>query len=268
MGIHFLISDTKIRIPMAHIRDASHLVNDMDAHLFDERKLNSDQRIEEKIKRERAINERSGWLDCTEVFVINQFPFVTSVNSKLWGNYLGTEEDVHAIQPKDQNQRHHISTRRRIGRGGRVIFDRHCHNRSSFDTSVLDPSPSIPIQQPEYHLLTSLLSFRVFQIAPRAEQHTTLQNKPAHIQPFDPNAQPEAHIPPVVTRAPLMPPQPKKKRPVSEKALAAKKKVIEQLDPRTAAVKSMMKQAQKAAQQSQAQIQMHQAFQGPMQFLK
>jgi enhancer of polycomb-like protein len=62
-------SSTKIRIPIASLRDAANLVSDMDSHMFDESKfLSTDQRIEEKIKREKALNERSGWIDTTEVF--------------------------------------------------------------------------------------------------------------------------------------------------------------------------------------------------------
>ena len=61
--------NTKIKIPTQSLREAAHLVSDMDSNLFDEgRIMSADQRIEEKIKREKALNERGGWIDCTEVF--------------------------------------------------------------------------------------------------------------------------------------------------------------------------------------------------------
>jgi hypothetical protein len=68
----FNISEsTKIRIPMQNLKDASHLMSDMDSHLFDDGKIMStEHRIEEKIKREKALNEKSGWCDCTEVYIL------------------------------------------------------------------------------------------------------------------------------------------------------------------------------------------------------
>ena len=60
---------TSIRIPLQNLREAASIVTDMDSFLTnDGRDHASDLRIEEKIKRERAIQEKSGWLDCTEVF--------------------------------------------------------------------------------------------------------------------------------------------------------------------------------------------------------
>ena len=53
---------------MQNLREAASIVTDMDAYLADDGKDHAtDHRIEEKIKRERAIQEKSGWLDCTEV---------------------------------------------------------------------------------------------------------------------------------------------------------------------------------------------------------
>lgn len=59
---------TKIRIPFQNVRDAAALASDIDSHMFDDDLARSSTlKIEEKIKRERAIQEKSGWLDCTEV---------------------------------------------------------------------------------------------------------------------------------------------------------------------------------------------------------
>jgi hypothetical protein len=59
---------TKIRISIGSLRDAANLVTDMESQMFDETKfLSTDQRIDDKIKREKSLNERSGWLDTTEV---------------------------------------------------------------------------------------------------------------------------------------------------------------------------------------------------------
>jgi hypothetical protein len=52
---------------MQSLKDASHLVSDLDP-MFDDRIMSADHRIEEKIRREKALNDRSGWYDCTEVY--------------------------------------------------------------------------------------------------------------------------------------------------------------------------------------------------------
>lgn len=54
---------------MQSLKDASHLVSDLDP-MFDDRIMPVDHRIEEKIRREKALNDRSGWYDCTEVRII------------------------------------------------------------------------------------------------------------------------------------------------------------------------------------------------------
>ena len=231
----------------------------MDSHLFDEKVLSIDQRIEENIKREKALNEKGGWVDCTE------FPYRSSSKQELWGRHLGIE-----ITSKELFA--HTQTRRRVGRGGRIIFDRQTRlPGNDFMVNerdvISDPIPLLPCL--EYLLLTSRPSFRAFEIGPKDEEYVSLQNHPTHNLIFDPqksitdkDRRPPYLSPPQIVKLPLNPGHQtqRKKYPKSsaESRTSTKKKTPEVvLDPRAQAVKTMMRQAQQQAQQTQANLVMN-----------
>ena len=151
-------TSTKIKIPTQSLRDAAHLVSDMDSHLFDENKmLSAEQRIEEKIKREKQLNEKGGWIDCTE------FPFLPTPKQELWGRHLGIE--IHSQKPFV-----HTNTRRRIGRGGRVLFDRQTRVPeidTIFDERDIIQDPIKLIPELESILLIVVLVIGRLKSAPR-----------------------------------------------------------------------------------------------------
>ena len=91
MGILLLISEsTKIRIPIQSLREAANLVTDMDSQMLDEgRFMSSDQKIEEKVKKEKLINEKSGWIDCTEVLMFKTVSIYYSSAYKVVGLAFG-----------------------------------------------------------------------------------------------------------------------------------------------------------------------------------
>jgi hypothetical protein len=167
-----------------------------------------------------------------------------------------------------------------MGRGGRVIFDRHVHRpyHPSQYHSLLDP-PEPPTQwiptARYWNTHSSHTTFLAFQVAPKDEQYLNLQNKPSYNHAFDASKTlsetrfPRPSSPPQVVRLPLSsgPGQPKKKTPKQTTdskqtpTPAAQSKKKDSADARTQAVKSMMKQAQKQAQQNQAQLQLQQQMQ-------
>ncbi|KAJ3302343.1 Enhancer of polycomb-like protein 1 [Kappamyces sp. JEL0829] len=170
---------SKIRIPLDRLRDAVNIYTDIDSQLLEDVKtLSSDQKIEEHIKREKAIQEKSGWLDCTE------FPFTPHPSSTFWGSHLGIES----------RSGPHVSSRRRMGRGGRIVFDRHIqYNRDSIDSRLQDPLELPQIVPDTIH----------FTLNKAVKESQVLYNKPAHPFTFDPTQPVPIPQPPAdVIRAP------------------------------------------------------------------
>jgi hypothetical protein len=101
------------------------------------------------------------------------------------------------------------------------------------------------------------LQYRAFHIAPRDEQYVQLQNRPYYPLTFDPTKPPSTpSSPPTVVRIPLQQAtiiSTKKPKKIGEPKVF-RKKVVPELDVRSQQVKSMMKQAQKQAQLTQAQL--------------
>jgi hypothetical protein len=58
---------TKIRIPMQKLRDAANMVSDMDNLFYENADGEEGVTIEDKIKRMKLLDEKTGWLDETEV---------------------------------------------------------------------------------------------------------------------------------------------------------------------------------------------------------
>ncbi|KAI8897557.1 enhancer of polycomb-like-domain-containing protein [Globomyces pollinis-pini] len=297
---------TRIRIPLNSLKDASHLVTDMDQHLFDDARLSQEQRILEKIKREKLQNDRNGWIDHTEL------PFINP-QDLFWGRHLGIE--MCGFEYKQ------IKSRRRMGRGGRVVFDRMLI--STLPERTMIPKPSAGLGKENHQAIpenisntietleksdgdnhtvmidndtepttimaddiqkSRLMIYRSFHVNATEEQYKCLQTIPSYDLNFDPT-QPipdeEKHfntIPPQIVRIPIpattvaTTPNPpatlnststttvKKKK---EKTLTKKKQssTVDTTDARSMAVKTMMKEAQKQAQEAQAQIQQFQANQ-------
>ncbi len=71
---------------MDRLRDAVSIFTDIDSHLLDEIKnITSEQKIVEHINRERELQQKSGWLDSTEVLVrfnlSSHLPFIHSLRA-------------------------------------------------------------------------------------------------------------------------------------------------------------------------------------------
>ncbi|KAJ2996704.1 hypothetical protein HDV02_006264 [Globomyces sp. JEL0801] len=223
------------------LKDASHLVTDMDQHLFDDARLSQEQRILEKIKREKLQNDRNGWIDHTEL------PFINP-QDLFWGRHLGIE--MCGFEYKQ------IKSRRRMGRGGRVVFDRMLISTLPERTMIPKPSAglgkenhqAIPenisntietleksdgdnhtvmidndtepttimaddIQKSRYlwyeNIICRLMIYRSFHVNATEEQYKCLQTIPSYDLNFDPT-QPipdeEKHfntIPPQIVRIPI-----------------------------------------------------------------
>ncbi|KAJ3268785.1 Enhancer of polycomb-like protein 1 [Terramyces sp. JEL0728] len=224
---------TKIRIPAHSLRDAANIVSDMDSQLFNDGKtVSQDHKIDEKVKQIKLDDERNGVLDMTEVVVVSfKLPMECSIPESFWTRKFGLEDSIH------------IATRRRIGRGGRVIFDRRisCHISGKPSTSGKYRPTFIP------HIDQQ----KAFKIAPTDEQMQTLHNHPMVYQ--EPEKQ--SITPPQIIRIPLSnppslpttPSTPLKKKP---KPAPPKRKETTP-DLRTQQVKNMIKEAQKQAQLQQ-----------------
>ncbi|EGF81202.1 hypothetical protein BATDEDRAFT_34799 [Batrachochytrium dendrobatidis JAM81] len=298
---------TKIRIPMQKLRDAANLVSDLDSKLFADQFGPSTISVEDKVKKIRNLDERNGWADVTE----DPFLGIGTDELNLWRTVPLSDQvpDIHFLQA---NTPRVACIRRRIGRGGRIVFDRrHCQSDRRLHEAHatkwrFDDSDDEMDEEIEYEDDHMLISNRAFAIAPLEEEYRLLMNKPAfpdqiHVQPLPDILKLPTTNPPIqVIRAPTgaaahssalateststattQPsiaslanvPTPVKKRlsksnsfvtdskGTSQPSLVQpKKKIQEQLDPRTAAVKAMMLQSQRQAQQ---QINLSQSIQQP-----
>ncbi|KAJ3309112.1 Enhancer of polycomb-like protein 1 [Boothiomyces sp. JEL0838] len=228
---------TKIRIPAHSLRDAANIVSDMDSQLFNDGKIVSqDHKIDEKVKQIKLDDERNGVLDMTEL------PMECCAPESFWTRKLGLEDNIH------------IATRRRIGRGGRVIFDRRVSYHSGGKTVPSASGKYKPAFIP-YIDQQKLINFKAFKIAPTEEQLQSLQNHPMVYQ--EPEKQ--TITPPQIIRIPLSnppslpttPSTPLKKKP---KPAPPKRKETSTPDLRTQQVKNMIKEAQKQAQLQQGSL--------------
>lgn len=148
--------------------------------------------------------------------------------------------------------------RRRIGRGGRVIYDRHQSNLNldpkwKFDNYDEDVDEMIVEMQEDPRFIL----FRAFNLAPSSEQECrSLMNKPyfpdqINVVPIT-REQRLANQAALAAAAPqvVVAPPPKKRPPRTNEQKNIKKKVVPELDPRQAAVKAFLAASQKQASQN------------------
>ncbi|KAI8913284.1 enhancer of polycomb-like-domain-containing protein [Gorgonomyces haynaldii] len=232
---------TKIRIPIAKLRDA------VDIELGLQESQTESASIDEKVKRIKYLDEKNGWLDTTEKPLLSQ-------DDPHWSSRLGIEDQTHT------------HTRRRVGRGGRVIFDR-CSRRE--DRYSISETPLVIGPDSKVFL------FRSFQLS----TNDLGFHKYTHQQQVAP--QPVAKgltfpVPPIVpqpVKLPLQPPQQirtpnsTKKRTIKnsgEQNTQPKKKEVPQ-DPRQERMRNMLQLSQQRAQQAQMQIQVQGSPTAPQQ---
>lgn len=122
---------TKSRIPAARLREAANLVAEADLECImnsiAEAEINA---IEEKAAKAKLEDEKNGFVDYTEVYLLlnnMQCPILPS--EKKCGYWFdGLCSGSNLLSKISESPDHNLSqilSRRRIGRGGRVIFDRH-----------------------------------------------------------------------------------------------------------------------------------------------
>ncbi|RKO90477.1 enhancer of polycomb-like-domain-containing protein [Blyttiomyces helicus] len=176
---------------------------------------------EDHMRRRKQIEEQRGWLDVTED------PYVPLLNPTsgpdLWQQDIINVAD--ASMPADDPSR--ISRvpcgRRRVGRGGRILFDRHIRPRDclpsrrshggktrpgfppveDLDVDLTEEEEAMWIDLAqrlrfegsdndlnvdiiEMDDTASFMAFRALSLGPREEDLRTLMNKPAHMEQFAP----------------------------------------------------------------------------------
>ncbi|KAJ3187985.1 Enhancer of polycomb-like protein 1 [Gaertneriomyces sp. JEL0708] len=109
----------KIRLNPTSHRSAAQIAQALESRY---RNRNHDQSPEVKARKKKAMEESQGWLDITEE------PYVASDRPRAEMNRWRHDLDALRLLLADEQCReelHYPSGRRRIGRGGRIIIDRH-----------------------------------------------------------------------------------------------------------------------------------------------
>ncbi|KAI9094350.1 enhancer of polycomb-like-domain-containing protein [Phlyctochytrium arcticum] len=111
----------KIRIPPANIRTAAQIVQAMESKLHDTSPEHDPSTPEGKARRKKLIEQNQGWVDCTES------PFVPPIKSnaiRCWRRNI-TALPVRENLEVDSDGEVRFYARKRVGRGGRILLDRH-----------------------------------------------------------------------------------------------------------------------------------------------
>lgn len=201
------------------LREVGAIIDDVEA---------SSEKIEEKVRRAKAILDASGWEDCTEM------PDLSAGCDSAWGEWLGIEREAGM----------HVSTRRRVGRGGRIVFDRQLRRGECLDDRGGDLRRIEEVRDTTAYGVSYFrgVMYRVGVVGRQPGLFTQM----THDHSFDPSkvvvvASPQFEvIRPTVT-------VPKRRVKVTEKIVATpKKKTAEEI--KQAQVKEYLKIAQKQAQ--------------------
>nr|KAJ3421685.1 Enhancer of polycomb-like protein 1 [Polyrhizophydium stewartii] len=141
---------TKIRIPMQKLRDAANLVSDIDSKLFVNHLGATSLSIEDKVRKIRQIDERSGYMDATE----DPYLGIGAEDLDMWRNLLMAE---HASEVPPLS-------------------------RWRFDCS--DGEQESDVELDDDH---GLIAHRAFSIAPVEDDYRLLMNRPGHFEQIHPS---------------------------------------------------------------------------------
>lgn len=123
---------------MQKLRDAAHLVSEIDMTLFSDQST-ACASIDEKVRRQKFIDDKTGWVDTTENPVLFGWRAFSN-GGKCRPNWY----DISCLADNDHEDWEQVKrginlesggrihVRKRIGRGNRIIYDRYIsHNKPS-----------------------------------------------------------------------------------------------------------------------------------------
>ncbi|KAJ3095955.1 Enhancer of polycomb-like protein 1 [Phlyctochytrium planicorne] len=220
---------TKIKIPLQKLKEAATFMNDS-SDAKDKAGVDGDATISVEMlaKKRKLMDEKMGWVDYTENPVTIPEPKKSNWEEESESQlrslcamdpWLGLNAIPSTLYPGRS-----MYVRTRIGRGGRVCFDRHirtdrlflARHRDVIDMKEFESTSNLYSSDSEFddnleEFEDDLrnITYRAFKLAPNQEDIYQLMTKPQFSEQINPKPTPDSHRtsfpPPTVSRPPATP---------------------------------------------------------------